>query len=294
MVTHDPRAAAARQSRAAPREGTPRTGDSLMFRWLPLVWANLKRRKLRLVFTFMSIVLAFLMFGHDRCAAHQPVGWRERRPARTGSSCSSKVNITMPLPAVALRKGPGVAPGVRAAAPFNWFGGVYQGLARSRSRCRPRDPEDFLAVYPDFMLKPEETRRPGSATVRASSSAKSLAQQYGWKVGRAHSAPLADLAQGRTTATPGSSTSWAIYDVKDSVAGQARARSSITTTSTSRCCSARTRSARCRSASTIPRRPTQIGERHRRDVRQFAVRDQDGHRARFDQAASSSRSATSA
>ena len=34
-----------------------------MFRWLPIVWANLKRRKLRLVFTFISILLAFLMFG---------------------------------------------------------------------------------------------------------------------------------------------------------------------------------------------------------------------------------------
>ena len=34
-----------------------------MFRWLPIVWANLKRRKLRLAFTFVSILLAFLMFG---------------------------------------------------------------------------------------------------------------------------------------------------------------------------------------------------------------------------------------
>ena len=34
-----------------------------MFRWLPIVWANLKRRKLRLVFTFISILMAFLMFG---------------------------------------------------------------------------------------------------------------------------------------------------------------------------------------------------------------------------------------
>ena len=34
-----------------------------MFRWLQLVWANLKRRKLRFTFTFMSILVAFLMFG---------------------------------------------------------------------------------------------------------------------------------------------------------------------------------------------------------------------------------------
>ena len=31
--------------------------------WLGFVWANLTRRKLRLVFTLLSIILAFLMFG---------------------------------------------------------------------------------------------------------------------------------------------------------------------------------------------------------------------------------------
>ena len=31
--------------------------------WLSFVWANLTRRKLRLVFTLLSIILAFLMFG---------------------------------------------------------------------------------------------------------------------------------------------------------------------------------------------------------------------------------------
>ena len=31
--------------------------------WLPFLWANLTRRKVRLVVTLMSIVLAFVMFG---------------------------------------------------------------------------------------------------------------------------------------------------------------------------------------------------------------------------------------
>ena len=34
-----------------------------MFRWIPLVWANLRRRKLRLILTFASILVAFLLFG---------------------------------------------------------------------------------------------------------------------------------------------------------------------------------------------------------------------------------------
>ena len=34
-----------------------------MFRWLPLVWANMRRRKLRLILTFASILIAFMLFG---------------------------------------------------------------------------------------------------------------------------------------------------------------------------------------------------------------------------------------
>ena len=34
-----------------------------MFRWIPLVWANMRRRKLRLILTFASILIAFMLFG---------------------------------------------------------------------------------------------------------------------------------------------------------------------------------------------------------------------------------------
>ena len=33
-------------------------------KYLPLVWANLKRKPLRLIFTLLSVLIAFLLFGY--------------------------------------------------------------------------------------------------------------------------------------------------------------------------------------------------------------------------------------
>src|SRR5262245_59528144 len=95
-----------------------------MFRWLPIVWANLKRRKLRLVCTFASILVAFLMFGmldalRTSLAGVVNVIGADRLLVQ------SKVNMIVPLPRAHYEK-IRVTPGVRAAAPFNWFGGMYK------------------------------------------------------------------------------------------------------------------------------------------------------------------------
>ncbi len=71
--------------------------QKLMFRWLPIVWANLKRRKLRLVFTFISILMAFLMFGmldalRTSLAGVVNVVGADRLLVQ------SKVNMIVPLP----------------------------------------------------------------------------------------------------------------------------------------------------------------------------------------------------
>jgi putative ABC transport system permease protein len=94
-----------------------------MFKWLPLVWANLKRRKLRFAFTLISILLAFLMFGMLdalRTSLSQAINLAGADRLMT----MSKVNITVSLPRGYFEKVKAV-PGVRAVVPFNWFGGLY-------------------------------------------------------------------------------------------------------------------------------------------------------------------------
>src|SRR6185503_9391560 len=104
----------ARQSHVASREGSPRAGDEVMFRWLPLVWANLKRRKLRFAFTFISILLAFLMFGMLD-ALRTSLSQAINLAGADRLMLMSKVNITVSLPRAHYEK-VRATPGVRAVA----------------------------------------------------------------------------------------------------------------------------------------------------------------------------------
>jgi len=150
-----------------------------MFRWLPIVWANLKRRKLRLVFTFVSILLAFLMFGmldalRTSLAGVVNVVGADRVLVQ------SKINMIMPLPRAYYEK-IRVLEGVKAAASFNWFGGMYKDAKRPM-QMQATDPAAFLRVYPEIKLKPEEI----SAWERNRQGmiiGKVLADANGWKIG---------------------------------------------------------------------------------------------------------------
>jgi len=123
-----------------------------MFRWLPIVWANLKRRKLRLVFTFLSILLAFLMFGMLDALRTSLAGVINVIGADRVLTMS-KINLTVPLPRAHYEKIKAL-PGVKAAASFNWFGGMYKDAKRP-IQMQATDPEAFLRVYPELKLKPE-------------------------------------------------------------------------------------------------------------------------------------------
>ncbi|HET9863722.1 MAG TPA: ABC transporter permease [Steroidobacteraceae bacterium] len=150
-----------------------------MLKWLPLVWANLKRRKLRFAFTLISILLAFLMFGMLdalRTSLSQAINLAGADRLMT----MSKVNITVSLPRGYYEKVKAV-PGVRAVVPLNWFGGLYKD-SRQQLQVFPTDPEQLVAVYPELKIKPEEF----AAWKRDRQGAivgPNLANTFGWKVG---------------------------------------------------------------------------------------------------------------
>ena len=150
-----------------------------MFRWLPLVWANLRRRKLRLVFTFISILLAFLMFGMLD-ALRTSLSQAVNLAGADRLMLQSKVNITVSNPRSHYEKVKAV-PGVRAVAPFNWFGGVYKD-SKQQIQVQATDPEEFMKVYPEVHLKPEELAA-WKNDRQAIVIGQALADQYGWKVG---------------------------------------------------------------------------------------------------------------
>jgi putative ABC transport system permease protein len=151
-----------------------------MFRWLPLVWANLRRRKLRLVFTFISILLAFLMFGMLD-ALRTSLSQAVNLAGADRLMLQSKVNITVSNPRSHYEKVKAV-PGVRAVAPFNWFGGVYKD-SKQQIQVQVTDPEEFMKVYPEVHLKPDELAA-WKNDRQAIVIGEGLADLYGWKVGQ--------------------------------------------------------------------------------------------------------------
>ena len=150
-----------------------------MLRWLPLVWANLMRRKLRFVFTFVLILLSFLMFGMLD-ALRTSLSQAVNLAGADRLMSMSKVNITVSLPRSYFEKVKAV-PGVRAVVPLNWFGGLYKD-SRQQIQVFPTDPDQLVAVYPELKIKPadfEKWKRDRQGMIVG----PVLAQQFGWKVG---------------------------------------------------------------------------------------------------------------
>jgi putative ABC transport system permease protein len=150
-----------------------------MFRWLPIVWSNLKRRKLRLAFTFISILLAFLMFGMLDALRTSLAGVVNVVGADRVLTMS-KINMTVALPRAHYEKILAV-PGVKAAVPFNWFGGIYKDGKRP-IQMQATEPEAFLQVYPEMKLSPEAAKA-WMANRQGLIIGPGLAEQFGWKVG---------------------------------------------------------------------------------------------------------------
>jgi len=148
-------------------------------RFLPLVWSNLKRKKLRTAFTLLSIVFAFILFGYlaairTAFSAGVEVSGADRMMV------THKVSIIQPLP-FSYRDRIAQVPGVKTVSFMNWFGGIYQDPKNFFGQMSV-DPGTFLELYPEYLLKPEEKKawladRAGAIVGRVT------ADRFGWKVG---------------------------------------------------------------------------------------------------------------
>src|SRR4029453_7966 len=150
-----------------------------MFKYLPLLWANLGRKRLRTSLTIASIVVAFLL-----CGVMQTL-----QVALTGSPSLAgvdrlvtlhKVSMIQSFPLSYLTRIRGVD-GVKVATTQNWFGGVYKD-ERNQLPVFVVDPPTFLEVYNEFHLKPEE--KDAWLKDRSSAIVGPLSmERNGWKVG---------------------------------------------------------------------------------------------------------------
>ena len=94
-----------RQADAAPREGRPRDGGGRM-KYLHIVWKNLLRRKIRTIFTLLSIFVAFVLFGY-LMAVRSAFNMGVDLAGADRLMVLNKISIIMPVPRQLRRKGAG-------------------------------------------------------------------------------------------------------------------------------------------------------------------------------------------
>jgi putative ABC transport system permease protein len=148
-------------------------------KFLPLLWSNLWRKKIRTIFTLLSVFVAFLLFG---------ILMTIRTAFTFGVDIAGldrlvlihKVSLIMPLPISYLGRLK-ATPGVQLATHNTWFGGVYQEPSNFFAQIVV-DPEPFMKLYPEYRLPPEQFKawlndRQGAIV------GVDLAERFGWKVG---------------------------------------------------------------------------------------------------------------
>ena len=148
-------------------------------KYLPLLWRNLWRRKVRTIFTFLSIVVAFLLFGllmAIRNSFEAGIDLAGQNRLLT----IHKVSIIQLLPQrylASIRS----TPGVKAATHLTWFGGVYQDPKNFFAQMAV-DPEGLLRLYPEYILS-DEQKAAWLKTRTGAIAGRKLAERYGWKIG---------------------------------------------------------------------------------------------------------------
>jgi putative ABC transport system permease protein len=148
-------------------------------KYVPLLLASLRRKKLRTFFTVASIVIAFLLFGLAESMRHAfAAGVNVAGADRLLTM--HKVSFTQLLPASYENRIRSVQ-GVVEVTPQTWFGAWYQD-ERNQIPAFPVEPEAFLRMYPEWVV-PEEQKQAWLADRSGIMVGRALADLYGWKPG---------------------------------------------------------------------------------------------------------------
>ena len=148
-------------------------------KFLYLVWTNLKRKKMRTVLTVLSILVAFLLFAY-LAAIRQSFSQGIDVAGLDRLIVRHKVSIIQLLP-VAHEARIEQVEGVVDAVHQTWFGGVYQKPTNFFPQM-PVDPEEYLAMYPQILLRDGE-REAWLNTRSGAIAGRQIADRFGWEVG---------------------------------------------------------------------------------------------------------------
>jgi putative ABC transport system permease protein len=148
-------------------------------KYVPLIWKNLWRRKVRTIFTLACIFIAFLLFG---------ILMTIRAAFTLGVELAGmdrlvlihKVSLIMPLP-VSYKARIAAVSGVQSVTHNTWFGGVYQDPTNFFAQIAI-EPQEYFAMYPEFRLPPEQLKAL-LADRQGVIAGRDTAERFGWKIG---------------------------------------------------------------------------------------------------------------
>jgi len=148
-------------------------------KFLPLVWRSIWRRKVRTIFTLLSIFVAFLLFGllmtvKGAFSLGVEIAGLDRLMV------IHKISIIMPLPEAYQRQLQSVS-GVEAVTHNTWFGGVYQDPTDFFATIAV-EPEPYFGMYPEIHLPPEQMKA-WLADRQGAVVGRDLADRFDWEVG---------------------------------------------------------------------------------------------------------------
>ena len=148
-------------------------------KFLPLIWMNIWRRRIRTTFTLLSIFIAFMLFG---------IVMAVRAAFTLGVDVAgldrlvliNKVTLILPLP-ISYAQRIQMTSGVESVTHQTWFNGAYQEPTNVLTTIVV-EPETFLKIYKEFKLTPEEIKT-WMSDRQGAIVGKDLAERYRWKRG---------------------------------------------------------------------------------------------------------------
>ena len=150
-------------------------------KYFPLIWATLWRKKARTVFTLLSIMIAFLLFG-----VLETVDYAFEHPSAgvTGADkliTMNKYSITLSLPfsdAQQIRAVPGVA----EVTWLSWFGAYYRE-SKNFVFAIPVDTETYFNLHKGEFVVRDDQMNAYKATRTGALVNDALMKKFGWQVG---------------------------------------------------------------------------------------------------------------
>jgi putative ABC transport system permease protein len=151
-------------------------------KYLPLLWANLWRKKTRTIFTLLSVAVAFLLYG---ALATIDDAFENPQTGVTGVDkliTTNKFSLTLLLPFSDVRQIAAV-PGVAVVTWITWFGAYYQE-SKNFVFALPIETATYFDLHKDEFVVSEAEMAAFRNTRSGVLVNSALMKKFGWHVGQ--------------------------------------------------------------------------------------------------------------